>query len=176
MPSRAEEACMQTKSSATCPCQPPLVLPKTTRVGPGRSQVIQGIWGVRGRDLSGFSGGRDFFTGLMARLTEKSGPTAHQRSGRASGTPGKARANGCHLLVFGWADGAPRQARANSAPPFEGPMAHLAKPGPMAHLHFFGGLMAHLDKLGPTALHLLKGQWRTWQSQGQWLTCIFLVG
>ena len=53
MPSRAEEACMETKSSATCPCQPPLVLPKTTRVGPGRSQVIQGIWGVRGRDLGG---------------------------------------------------------------------------------------------------------------------------
>ena len=157
----------------------------------------------------GFSGGRDFLTGLMARLTEKSGPTAHQCSGRASGapgkarangchlllfgwadgaprqagqqrstrrangTPGKARANGCHLLLFGWADGAPRQARANSAPP-AGPMAHLAKPGPMAVTCFcLGGLMAHLDKLGPTALHP-QGQWHTWQSQGQWLSPAFV--
>ena len=118
----------------------------------------------------------------MARLTEKSGPTAHQCSGRASGAPGKARANGCHLLLFGWADGAPRQARANSAPParpngtpgkaktngchlllfgwadgaprqaransapLAGPMAHLAKPGPMAVTCFcLGGLMAPQD-------------------------------
>ena len=121
----------------------------------------------------GFSGGRDFLAGLMARLTEKSGPTAHQCSGRASGAPGKARANGCHLLLFGWADGAPRQARANSAPP-AGPMAHLAKPKPMAVTCFcLGGLMAHLDKLGPTALHP-QGQWHTWQSQGQWLSPAFV--
>ena len=38
--------------------------------------------------------------------------------------------------VFRWADGAPRQARANSALP-SGPMAHLAKPGSVAVTRFF---------------------------------------
>ena len=59
-----------------------------------------------------------FFCGLMARLDKhKLGPqrSTFCRANRQSQGQWLA-----HLPFFLWADGAPRQARANSAPPFEG--------------------------------------------------------